>query len=132
MAKKMAYLALAFFAASCFIIISIIYAQGQKEDLKAKIRDLRERKALLTIGYEEEIHKLNKATEEKMAKIKADFRIARDGCLKEKNARERELHKDYESKLMPMIKEEEGLIKEIGPSEEGNFARTKAERMRRR
>lgn len=128
MAKRIACFTLMLFGMFCFILDQRLYAQGGGEDLKAKMRDLREKKALLMIGHENDLHELNKANEEKLRKIGSEFRIARDGCLNEKRAKARELRKAYEGKLKPMLKEEEELIKILGPSEGNNFAKTRAER----
>lgn len=105
-----------------------IFAQDTTEELKARLINLREKKTQLTIGYEENLHNVNMAADEKMGKIKSEFREAREECLRERRAKAKELLKDYEGKIKPMIREEEGLIELIGPQEGMNFAQTKAEK----
>lgn len=131
MVKKSAFAAFMLFGVFCFAS-AFVGAQGAEEDAKTKLRELREKRATLTFEYEDRTHELNRATEKKLDKIKTDFRTARDECLKEKNDEARQLLKDFEGKLKPMIKEEEELIRIAGPSEEGNFARSRAEKNRAR
>lgn len=130
MVKKAAFAAFVLFGVFCFA--SAFAAAQDAEDAKTRLRELREKRATLTFEYEDRTHELNKATEKKLDKIKTDFRTARDECLKEKNDEAKQLLKDFESKLKPMIKEEEELIGIAGPSEEGNFARSRAEKNRAR
>lgn len=111
-------------------MISVLSFAQEAKDLKARLRELRNEKAHLTFEYEDELHKLNRATEDKIGKFKADFHAARAECLQEKRDKAKELREGYEGKVKPLIKEEEELIRLVGPDEESNFAKTRVERQR--
>lgn len=129
MGKKIIYLTVPIFLAVSFSLSSIS-AQDTTEGYKAKLKSLRKEKAQLTIDYEEAVHEVNKAAEDKMAKIKTEFRVAREECLHEKETKTTQLFKDYQMKLKPMLKEEEGLIDLLGSGATMDFVKTKAERER--
>ena len=116
--------------AAIFVFLVSRGASAKEADGKTKLMELREKESLLTIGHDSDLHALNKATEEKLGKIKADFRIAREACLKEKQLKERELGGAYETKLKPILREKDDLIRTLGPAEGSNFAQTRPERNR--
>jgi len=125
--KKGLLLTAAILAAMCFVLASA-YSEDTKEDLMAKLTSLRNEKAKLKFEYDSEMHELNKLTEQKMDKIRVDYRVSREQILKEKRQKSREFLKGYEGKLKPMLAEEDGLIKRLGGDEASNFAKTKTEK----
>ena len=113
-----------------FVFLFSQYSYAKEADGKTKLMELREEESLLTIGHDSDLHELNKATEGKLDKIKADFRVTREACLKEKQLKERELREAYETKLKPILREKDDLIRTLGPAEGSNFAQTRPERNR--
>lgn len=131
MAKRSAFAVFLFLSgAAIFVFLFSHYSYAKEADGKTRLMELREKESFLTIGHDSDLHELNKATEEKLGKIKTDFRIAREACLKEKRLKERELREAYETKLKPILREKDDLIRTLGPGEGSNFARTRPERNR--
>ena len=131
MARRRGFLAFLFLSGAAIFVFLVSHCAFAKEtDGKTRLMELREKESLLIIGHDSDLHELNKATDEKLGKIKADFRVAREACLKEKRIKERELREAYETKLKPILREEKDLIKTLGPAEGSNFAQTRPERNR--
>ncbi len=124
MVKRYGCLAVVILVISCFILSSA-FAQNVPEELKARLRDVREKKAQLTYDYNDALLEVNKQADERLAKIKADFRKAREECLGDKQVKTTKLRKDYENNMRPVISEEEELIRKVGPREAMNFAKTR-------
>src|SRR3989338_145123 len=104
MARKGGFSAFLFLlGAVIFVFLFSQYSYAKEADGKTKLMELREEESLLTIGHDSDLHELNKATEGKLDKIKADFRVTREACLKEKQLKERELREAYETKLKPIL-----------------------------
>ena len=129
MARKGGFSAFLFLLGmAIFVFLFSQYSYAKEADGKTKLMELREEESLLTIGHDSDLHELNKATENKLDKIKADFRIAREACLKEKRQKARELREAYEAKLKPILRDKEDLLRTLGPAEGSNFAKTRPER----
>ena len=129
MARKGGFSAFLFLLGMAIFVFLVSHCASAKEaDGKTRLMELREEESLLTIGHDSDLHELNKATEEKLGKIKADFRVAREACLKEKQLKERELLEAYEAKLKPILRDKEDLLRTLGPAEGSNFAKTRPER----
>jgi len=100
-------------------------AQDDKKDAKDRLTKLNIQKAEMTEEYKRNLQEVDKQAEEKTAKIKKDYRIAHDECLAERHNKSKELRKDYEAKLKPMIKEEEELVNFIGREAKEDFAKAR-------
>ncbi len=125
--KKLIWMAI--FVPLVFCLISSAEAaQQEKEGLKAKLSDLRNKKHEMTSEYKLNLDKINRKTEDKIAVLKTNFRKAREECLAEKHENSEQLRKDFESKLRPILKEEEELVQMVGRDAREDFARSKAKK----
>lgn len=124
--------ALAIFFLSLIFCFNSFSAQAEqeKEDLKARLSDLRNKKFEMTDEYKKNLHDVERESEKRMSEIKTDFRKAREACLSDKHEKSEQLRKDFESRLKPMLKEEEGLVELIGREAREDFVKTKAEKMK--
>jgi len=116
---------------SVFLALSFtasVFAQNTTAEFTAKLREVRQRKAQITNEYQNELGKVNKAAEDKLAKIKADFHKAREECLTDKNDRCGRLNADYKAKIDPVLAEEKRIMESMGPGERMNFAKSKSGR----
>lgn len=129
MIKKYLWIAAGVFLT--FFTCATSFAQETKEELKVRLTELRNKRAEMKFEHDDAQHKINMESEEKLTVIKENFRKAREECLKDEHDKSKELLKDYESKLKPMLKEEEELIKLIGIDSETDFAKAKAEKLKR-
>lgn len=100
-------------------------AQDDMKEAKEGLARLNIQKAEMTKEYKRNLQEVDKQAEEKMAKIKKDYRIAHDECLAERHSKSEALRKEYESKLRPIIKEEEKLVEQIGREAKEDFARAR-------
>ncbi|MFA6609607.1 MAG: hypothetical protein WCT15_02020 [Candidatus Omnitrophota bacterium] len=103
-------------------------ALDEKEVLKAKLTELRNKKAEMTNEYNALLHKAALEFDGQIAKVKEDYRKARESCVGDRNTRFEVLRKDYEGRLKPMLAEEENLVVQIGSDVRDDFAKTKAMR----
>lgn len=116
---------------SAGLACSFAAEQGtEKRDLIDKLRVLRENKAATISEYDENLHKVDREAEERMAVIKTEYRKAREECIKSKRAKTVQLRKDFEDKLKPMLREEAQLVEMVGRDASEDFVKTKTERAR--
>ena len=115
--------------AVCCVVLNCS-AQQEKEELKTRLRDLRQKKTEATNEYNNGLEKINKESDDKIAKLKRDFRIAREECLENKHKKSDELRKDFEGKLKPILKEENGLVEQIGRDAREDFAKVRPKKAR--
>ncbi len=127
MLKRLACLTVIIVLAICFNV-SGLFAENSKEEAKAKLSDLRQKKGEMMNEYKMNLHKIDKEAEDKTSALKVDFRKAREECLSDKHNRSEKLRKDFESKLKPMLKEENELVELVGRDAREDFVKTKAER----
>jgi len=120
------YAPLALFISLAFILTSwCAHAQQDKEEIKSRLSELRTKKAEMIDEYNANQHKINTESEARLTKIKTEFRIARDECLREKDDKSRALRKEHEGKLKLLLREEEELIRKIGLDSATDLAKAK-------
>ncbi|GEM_PF-6314944 len=127
MARRFAAISCGVMVMSFFLLGRVIAgdtAEGDREEL----RQLRETKAKLNMEYEDQMRRLHKESEDRMAGIKADYRKTREALIADMDSKMKQTRLSYESKLKPMLREEDRLIGSLGPSANQDFARTKLER----
>lgn len=127
MHKKFALLLVLSLAVACFVA-SPLLAQDTAGDPKARLNEVRNKKALATTEYQNELAELNMDAEQKVDVVKKEFHAKRDVILKERDDRRKELLVSYKANIAPLTSEEKELIARIGPAEGGNFAKPKSER----
>ncbi len=109
-------------------LCAAVQALEDKGELKAKLTELRNKKAEMINEYNSLSRKVVLDSDEQMAKIKSDFRKAREECLENKHNKSETLRKDFESKLKPILTEEDSLVELIGRDAREDFAKTKSMR----
>jgi hypothetical protein len=125
MVKRAIFLAGVAVFVSCFALF-YVFAEEGAEDLKIKLRDLRIKKTEITDKYNQELQKINKASDERIGQLKVDFHKARNECLKDKQEKGDALRETYKQDVSPLINEERVVLEKIGGSEGMNFAKPKA------
>lgn len=115
-------------ALACFAFLSICpvsFAQEDTEGLKKDLKSLRVKKADMLVDYNIGIHNIKKESEERMDKIKKEYSSVREECLADEHNKTTNLRKDYEKSLKEAMKEEERLIRLIGPDAREDFAKAR-------
>jgi len=97
-----------------------------KEAQRAQLTELRNKKAEMSNEYNSLLHKLAVEFDGQIAKIKSDYRKAREAAIESRDTKHEELRKDYEGRLKPMLTEEERLVELLGRDAKEDFAKTKA------
>ena len=94
-------------SASIILASPAVFAAQDKDEMKAELRQLREKKAQMRDDYDKASHQISVESDEKMAKIKADYRKAHNECIDDRNLRQDKLRRDFETNLKPVLKDED-------------------------
>lgn len=124
MAKKFVCLAAVVVLGISFIATNI-FAEESTEGLKARLDELRQKKAQGKYDYDEELVKINKEADEKISKLKAEFHKTRDEYLRDKKDKTDKLRAGYDDRIKPILDEEKKIVEVIGASLGMNFAKPK-------
>lgn len=129
MSKRLAVVVFAVFVALFFTWICAAQDVA-KEELNTKLKNVREEKARAINDFGEELHVINKESEDKIAKLKEEFRIARAKMMDERQEKLTKVRKEYNDRIKSLIKQETELAMAIGPEAYSNFSKTRTERIK--
>jgi len=107
---------------------ALAVAKEPDDALKMKLEQVRQEREGVIDGYQQEIHGIKKAADDKVAQFKAEFHKARNECLADADKKCADARAAYEAKIKPLNDEEKGLIEALGPGSGMNFAKSKKER----
>ena len=122
MSKK--YFVLGFTLFLC-LTVSSAFAQAEKEEYKKRLREVRQEKARLNMGYKKDVQTVKNAQNDQLTDIKKDFHAKRDTCINMAKDKEGKITEAYKKQLEPLLQEEKNLTELIGPEATSNFAKTK-------
>jgi DNA anti-recombination protein RmuC len=125
MGKRLVGVGVPFLFLVC-MVLSFVYAAGENADeMKAKLQNLRQQQAQIESTYKQEMEKINKERDEKVAALKADFHKARNECIRDAKSRCETARQSCEAQLRPLQEEEKKIVEALGPGSGMNFAKRK-------